>query len=131
MGAFASGWLTVQRCRVCGQLQHPSGPRCTGCGSADLDRHRCSGAGAIHALAGAVDANHRGPAASVPAIVELDEGLRITAAIVGCNPHEVRVGQRVEATSVPAMSMTTVVTFQPASRTPTGRRWGVGDAIDD
>lgn len=130
MEAFVSGRLTVQRCRHCGQLQHPSQPRCTGCGSADLDWHRCNGTGAVHSLVSA--AERRGPPAGVPAIVELDEGLRITGNIVGCDAAEVRVGTRVEAVSAPGVSAQAVVNCRPATRTPAGARpMAVGGTIED
>ena len=50
----------------------------------------------------------------VVAIVELDEGPRLTTNIVGCTPEDVKVGLPVEAT-FEDLGPETLVLFQPAS----------------
>jgi uncharacterized OB-fold protein len=50
----------------------------------------------------------------VYAIVELEEGVRMTANIVGCRPEEVRVDMPVRAVFEPAGDDVSLVQFAPA-----------------
>jgi uncharacterized OB-fold protein len=53
----------------------------------------------------------------VLAIVELEEGPRLTTNIVGVAPEEVRIGMPVEAVFEPATEEITLVKFRPRKET--------------
>jgi uncharacterized OB-fold protein len=50
----------------------------------------------------------------VVALVELDEGPRLVTNVVGCEPNEVRVGQRVEEVFERIDESVTLPKFKPA-----------------
>jgi hypothetical protein len=65
-----------------------------------LEKRNFSGKGKIHAFS-TVYAPPRGLELHKPyiiAIIELEEGPKITAQVVDCEPEDVRVGQSVEST---------------------------------
>jgi len=71
---------------------------CARCGGRALDWRRSAGRGVVHA----VSVVHRAPSpafkADVPyaiALVDLDEGFRMMANIVGADPARVAIGDRV------------------------------------
>ncbi len=107
--------LRLQRCPRDGFFFYPRS-RCPGCLGADWTWEDVSGRGTIYAWT--VDRIGHDPALAgdVPytvAIVELDEGPRMTARIVGCEPSELRVGLAVEA-AYEDVEDVTLVRFQPA-----------------
>jgi uncharacterized OB-fold protein len=90
--------LELQRCPRDGFFFYPRShcPRCLG---DDWEWQPVSGRGEVHAFT--VDRIGHDPALApqVPlaiAVVELEEGPRMTANIVGCEPEEIRVGQPLE-----------------------------------
>jgi uncharacterized OB-fold protein len=86
--------LIIQRCRSCGGSQFYPRPFCLTCQSDAVDWVDALGTGAVYSVT-TVRVNVR-PELSPPyqvAIVELDEGPRMLAAIVG---GECRIGDRVE-----------------------------------
>ncbi len=87
--------------RVCGA--HLFYPRrlCTACGSTDLAWVEASGRGTVFTYTVARRPTHPAFADLVPyviAVVELDEGPKLTTNIVGIDPDDVRIGMRVVAT---------------------------------
>ncbi|WP_196912306.1 Zn-ribbon domain-containing OB-fold protein [Pseudomonas nitroreducens] len=94
----ARGELLIQRCVDCRHWLHPAGIVCPQCMSRNLGTEAVSGLGTIEALT----VNHQPwtPGQAVPyaiAIVSLDEqdGLQLTTNIVGCDPLQAHIGQRV------------------------------------
>ncbi|AEW95362.1 MULTISPECIES: Zn-ribbon domain-containing OB-fold protein [Streptomycetaceae] len=89
--------LLIQRCTGCGLLRFPWLPGCNGCGSADWDTVRASGAGRVHSY---VVMHHPPfPAFSPPyavALVELAEGVRMISDITGVRHDQVRIGMPVD-----------------------------------
>jgi uncharacterized OB-fold protein/acyl dehydratase len=88
--------LLIQRCR-CGRLRHPPGPRCPQCGSYDWDAHEASGRGRVYSFV----VNHypQVPAFDYPlavGLIELEEGTRLVANIVGCDPSDITIGMPVD-----------------------------------
>jgi uncharacterized OB-fold protein len=88
--AAAAGRLLIQRCAACGHLQFYPRRHCTACLGADPEWHEARGTGRLHTFS----VIHRTPnaefAAECPyvfAVVELDEGVRISARIVD-TPHD-------------------------------------------
>jgi len=111
--------LRIQRCVIC--RQHVFYPRlnCPACGSQQLDWVIASGRGTIYTYTIARRPTHPSFAGRTPlviAIVELDEGPRMTTNIVGCDPDSVQIGMPVEAVFDDVSPETTLVFFRPASQ---------------
>lgn len=90
--------LLAQRCRSCELVQFYPRDTCTGCGSTELGWHRLSGAGSVYTFTVARRPTHRKLADRVPyviAVIELDEGPRLTSTVVDTPPGELEIGQRV------------------------------------
>ena len=91
------GRLLIQRCKACGTLRHPPGPVCTACHSFEWDTLQASGLGTVYSF---VVMHHPPvPPFDYPnpvALVELDEGTRLVAQLVGVDPGAVAIGQRVK-----------------------------------
>jgi uncharacterized OB-fold protein len=94
--------LLINRCSDCGTWHNPPRPLCPRCWSTSVEPSEVRGTGTIHLLV----LFYRGsPAPGVDysaaphpvATVELDEqpGLRFTTAIVGVEPEQIRIGDRV------------------------------------
>ncbi len=108
--------LRIQRCRSC--REHVFYPRynCPHCGSRELDWVTASGRGTVYTFTVARRPTHPAFADRVPyviAIVELDEGPRLTTNIVGCDPGAVRIGMRVRATFEDVGEEISLVMFEP------------------
>jgi enoyl-CoA hydratase len=119
--AARRGELLVQHCGSCGHFQHPPRPQCEVCWGADLEWHRCSGKGTVYSCTVAYRPTTPGFGTEVPyavAIVELDEGPRLTTNVVGCPPGEVRIGQRVEVLFDRVSPEITLVKFHPEGAPP-------------
>ena len=88
--------LVVQRCRSCTALRHPPGPCCPECNSYDWDVHGLSGRGKVYSFVISHHPPH--PAFVMPllvALVELDEGVRMVANLVGVAHEDVTIGMPV------------------------------------
>jgi uncharacterized OB-fold protein len=108
--------LWIQRCQACGT--HLFYPRrlCTTCGSADLDWVEASGRGSVFTYTIARRATHPAFADRVPyviAVVELEEGPKLTTNIVGVDPDDVRIDMPVVVTYEDADDVS-LVNFRPA-----------------
>lgn len=95
------GRLHILRCQDCGYWIHPAYPRCPACLSKDVEPEATSGLGTVHTFT----LNHHpwNPTHEHPyviAVVALDEqeGLRVTSNVIGCDPQDVHIGQRVQVT---------------------------------
>jgi uncharacterized OB-fold protein len=102
--AARDGTLLIQRCRSCGRYQFYPRAHCAHCFAPDPEWTQASGRGRLHTYA----IIHRTPnaefAADCPyvlAIIELDEGPRITARIVG-ETGDLACDQPVRAVFTPA-----------------------------
>lgn len=90
------GRLLIQRCKACATLRHPPGPVCPSCHSFDWDTLQASGLGTLHSFVvmhypEVPPFEHPNPIG----LVDLDEGTRLVAQLVGVKPGDVRIGQRV------------------------------------
>ncbi len=89
--------LRIQRCDACGALQFPPGPRCPRCGGFSMGWVVASGRGRLYSYA----VPHH-PAVNgfryplLVGLVELEEGTRMVADIVGCPRDALRIGMPVE-----------------------------------
>jgi uncharacterized OB-fold protein len=116
-GAARQHRLSIQRCRSCEQYVFYPRPLCPHCGSADLEWRDVSGRGTVYSYTIARRATARPFEPDVPyviAIVELEEGPRMTTNIVGCPPDDVRIGMAVVAQFEDASDEITLVKFRPA-----------------
>ena len=91
--------LVIQQCKACGQRQFYPRNICTECGQDDLAWVDCSGRGTVYTFT----INHRGPDAYwrtrtpyVVALIELEEGVRMMANILGEHAPKIRIGSPVK-----------------------------------
>jgi uncharacterized OB-fold protein/acyl dehydratase len=89
--------LLIQRCTRCGTLRHPPRPMCAECRSYEWDVVDASGRGSVYSFV----VNHypQVPAFDYPlavGLIELDEGTRLVANVIGVDPGDIRVGMPVE-----------------------------------
>jgi uncharacterized OB-fold protein len=83
--AAREGRLVVQRCSACGAHQFYPRPFCLSCGGSGLEWVEASGRGRLHTFSVVHRTADRAFAGDVPyafAVVELDEGPRITVNVV-------------------------------------------------
>lgn len=94
--------LLIQRCGSCGRHQFYPRNICTACGSTDVEWVEASGRGSVHTFT----VIHRGipgwveEGPYVAAIVDLEEGARMTTNIVDCRPEDVAIDMPVVASFV-------------------------------
>jgi uncharacterized protein len=92
-----TGKLLIQRCKSCGSLRHPPGPVCPSCHSFEWDTLEASGRGTVYSFV--VLHYPEVPPFDYPnpvALVELEEGTRLVAQLVGIAPADVKIGQAVQ-----------------------------------
>lgn len=110
--------LALQRCSSCEQFIFYPRAICPHCGSEDLVWRDASGRGSVYTFTVARRPTMRPFEPDVPyviAIVELEEGPRVTTNIVGCAPESVRIGMAVQAAFDDVTPEVTLVKFRPAS----------------
>lgn len=89
--------LLIQRCDACGAAVFYPRALCPACGSASLTWEPASGGATLYSYTVARRPTHRRLADRVPyviAIVELDEGPRMTSTVVDTDPDALAIGQR-------------------------------------
>ena len=89
--------LLIQHCKSCGDLHHPPGPVCPKCHSFDWDTVEASGKGTVYSFVvmhypEVPPFDHPNPIG----LVELEEGVRLIAQLVGIKPGDVQIGQKVQ-----------------------------------
>jgi uncharacterized protein len=97
--ALRSERIVLQRCGDCDGWVHYPRSRCSHCLSDALSWHEVSGRASVYTFSVARQPTARPFADEVPqiiAVVELEEGPRLTTTLVGTEPGDVQVGQRVE-----------------------------------
>jgi hypothetical protein len=90
--AAAEGRLLAQRCQACQRLQFYPRARCTACHSDALEWHELAGRGVVHTFSVVhytPNAEFAGDQPYVLAIVDLDEGVRMTGRVVNIEPGNV------------------------------------------
>ncbi len=106
--------LVLQKCPRDGFFFYPRN-RCPACLGDDWSWQTPSGRGVVYAFT--IDRVGHDPAQRsrlplVVAVIELDEGPRMTANVLDCDPEEVEVGMRVEAV-FEDLDRETLVQFRP------------------
>lgn len=92
-----AGKLMIQRCTGCGELHHPPGPVCPHCHSFEWEAVQASGRGEVYSFV--VMHYPEVPPFEYPnpvGLIELDEGVRLIAQLVGVKPGEIQIGQKVQ-----------------------------------
>jgi len=110
--------LVIQRCTGCSVLRHPPRPRCDKCGSYEWNAAETSGRGTVHSYV----VNHypQVPAFDYPlavGLIDLEEGTRLVANIVGIEPSAVTIGMPVEVEFVEHDPDLTLPAFHPVKVT--------------
>jgi uncharacterized OB-fold protein/acyl dehydratase len=106
--------LLIQRCASCGVLRHPPRPRCDRCGSYEWDAPEASGRGTVYSYV--VNHHPQVPAFDYPlpiALVELEEGTRLVADLVGVEPAEIEIGMPVTVEWIEPDPDLTLPAFRP------------------
>lgn len=109
--------LVMPRCKTCSELFFYPRELCPHCFSADLEWVPVSGQGRVYSYTVVHQPAHpafREEAPYVYAMIQLDEGPRCIANIVGCALDEVTVDMRVQATFDDVTPEVTLVKFTPA-----------------
>ena len=99
---LASSGLVLQRCAACGYRRFPRTPVCPECLGRDADPEPDPGLGTIWSVCVYHRAFDEAFAEAVPynvVLVELDSGPRVISNVLGVEPHDLRIGQRVVATT--------------------------------
>ncbi len=90
--------LQATRCKACRAIHFPPRSRCLQCGSRDSEEVRLRGRGRVLSLT-RIFQPARGfndAVGTLIALVELQEGIRITAQLTDVEAEEVEIGQEVE-----------------------------------
>lgn len=107
--------LLIQRCADCGRLRHPPAPICAECKSLAVDTVESSGKGIVYSFV--VGHYPQIPAFDYPlpiGLIELEEGTRVVADIVGIDPGDIEVGMAVEVEFADHDEDLTLPQFRPA-----------------
>jgi uncharacterized protein len=102
--AARAGTLLIQRCRACGRYQFYPRRHCVHCFAPDPEWTPASGRGRLHTytvIRRTPNAEFAADCPYVLAIIELDEGPRMTARIIG-QADGIACDQRVRAVFTPA-----------------------------
>ena len=115
--------LLIQRCAGCGELRHPPLPACPTCRSFEWDAVEASGRGSVFSFV--VVHYPQVPSFDYPlavGLVELEEGTRLVANLVGSEPTEWWIGQPVEVEFVDHDDTLTLPAFRAVSGPGGGAR---------
>ena len=108
------GKLLIQSCTACQTLQHPPAPVCSTCQSFELDHVEASGQGELYSFVvmhypEVAPFEHPNPIG----LIELDEGVRLIAGLVGVTPGELKIGQRLQVEFATFDDRLTLPQFRP------------------
>jgi uncharacterized OB-fold protein len=109
--------VRLQKCQHCNRYIFYPRPHCPKCTCTDLEWVPVSGRGKVYSFTivrRAMIPAYRHDVPYVFAIVELEEGPRLTTNIVNCDPETVRVDMPVKATYDKVTSEITLLKFEPA-----------------
>jgi uncharacterized OB-fold protein len=98
-GFCKRGELRFQRCTDCRAWRHVPREMCAGCGSSRWEWARSGGRGSVFTWTVVGRALHpafQDDTPYAPAVVEMDEGVRVLSHVTDCAPDELEIGMRVE-----------------------------------
>lgn len=90
--AAEQGRLLLKRCQACGRFHFYPRVRCPFCMSDRTEWVESSGRGTLYSFT----VVRKAPAPTAPAVVELEEGVRLTSVVLDADVHELRIGDAVE-----------------------------------
>lgn len=113
------GRFVVQKCGSCKTHNFYPKPWCIECGSRDLEWVESTGVGAVYSftISRSVAMNYPGWKSELPivlALIDLEEGVRLYAQIVDCDPKEVFIGMSVVAFLADLNGDLKIPKFKPA-----------------
>jgi uncharacterized OB-fold protein len=114
--ALARHELYFQRCRDCGEQRFYPRALCPACLSSAIEWVRATGRGTVYSFTVTYQNQAPGFREELPyvlAVVELEEGPRLTTNIVGSPPGEVRIGMPVEVVFEDVAPEITLAKFHP------------------
>ncbi len=88
--------LEGRRCAACEAVHFPPRDRCQSCRETNLEPHHLSGRGRVYSYAHVAQAPEGFVAPYVVAMIELEEGMKITAQLTDVEPGDVAIGLPVE-----------------------------------
>lgn len=88
--------LEGRQCTACEAIQFPPRQLCEACQASSLETYRLSGRGTIYAHVEVAQAPTGFKAPYLVAMIELEEGIKITAQLTDVEPQDVSVGMAVE-----------------------------------
>ena len=115
--ALKAGVVKLQRCDDCGTWVFYPRNRCPHCLSDALVWLQVSGRGTLYTYTVARQPTSPHFANQVPqrlAVVELDEGIRLTTTLVDVKDEELEIGMRVEPVFDPVSDEITLLRYRPA-----------------
>lgn len=113
--AARAGRLLLQRCKATGTFQHYPRGHSLATGGTELEWVESPGTGTLHTFTVVRRSFFENLAAPyVLAIVQLDEGVRVTAHVVDADPDAVRIGMRGRAVFRPSGDSLPLLCFIPA-----------------
>ena len=115
--ALKDGRLMIGRCKACTRAHYYPRPFCPYCWSEDVALEASGGRGVLYTYS-TIHVNDLPPFKEwlpyVAAIVDLDEGVRVTTNIVGCDPASLKIGMRVAVEFVEITPEISKAVFRPA-----------------
>ncbi|MDY0065792.1 MAG: bifunctional MaoC family dehydratase N-terminal/OB-fold nucleic acid binding domain-containing protein [Steroidobacteraceae bacterium] len=112
--AIDQGKLLIQRCKSCGVLRHPPRPMCGQCQSLEWDSIESSLEGEVYSYTEISYPRFPGyPYPLVCGLIQLKEGTRLVANVVGCDPSAVHVGMKVKGKVERVDEQTMLPNFYP------------------
>lgn len=113
------GRLELQYCGACDNFQYYPRAICANCWNEDIQWRRCSGRASVYAFSICHIPLHPAFQADGPyvvAVVELEEGVRMTTNIIDCALTDVQIGMDVDVAFEKVTEEKTLVKFRPAER---------------
>lgn len=114
--AAHQGRLELQYCKQCDSYQYYPRKVCANCWNDDIEWKQCSGDGHVYSYSICNVPTMPSFKKDVPyvvAIVELEEGARMTSNIVDCPVSDVHIGMEVEAVFDRVTESCSLVKFRP------------------
>lgn len=105
--ATSQGKLLVKHCPKCNRSHYYPRRHCPLCGHAETEWREVSGQGTVYSYS----IMNRAARPTAPAIIELEEGLRITSVVVDADLHAMRIGEPVTLRFLPAESGKNALAF--------------------
>jgi uncharacterized protein len=120
------GVLLLRRCRACAAFMSPTGgigtplrPRCMDCFSAALEWAPAEGTGTLYSFALMHQLYDQAFADELPyniAVIELDEGVRMTTNVVDCANENLWIGMPLEVTFERLSEEIAIPKFRPVAK---------------